>query len=58
VAAWVLGMFRNFYLAKNHKISNNSIKTEAKEKISTGKDSIEFGNFFDVISHLFKNIQI
>jgi hypothetical protein len=42
VAALVPGMFCNFYLAKNHKIANNSATTEAKEKISTYLESLEF----------------
>jgi hypothetical protein len=32
VASWVLDMFCNFYLVKNHKIANNSATTEAREK--------------------------
>jgi hypothetical protein len=31
-AAWFPDMFYNFYLAKNHKIANNSTYTEAREK--------------------------
>jgi hypothetical protein len=42
VAAWVLDMFCDFYLVKNHKIVNNFTTTEAKEKISTDLESLEF----------------
>jgi hypothetical protein len=33
VAALVPAMFCNFYLVKNHKITDNSATTEAREKI-------------------------
>jgi hypothetical protein len=39
VAVLVPDMFCNFYLAKNHKIFNNSPPTEAREKISTCLES-------------------
>jgi hypothetical protein len=39
VAALVPDMFCNFYLVKNHKIANNSVNTEAKEKMSTYLES-------------------
>jgi hypothetical protein len=42
VAAWVPDMLCNFYLVKNHKITNNSKRTEAGEKISTDLESIDF----------------
>jgi len=42
VAALVPDMFYNFYLVKNHKIANNSATTEAREKISTCLESLEF----------------
>jgi hypothetical protein len=32
VAAWVLDMVYNFYLAKNNKIAHNSTTTKAREK--------------------------
>jgi hypothetical protein len=35
VAALLLAMFCNFYLAKNNKIADNSATAEAREKIST-----------------------
>jgi hypothetical protein len=41
VAAWFQDMFGNFYLAKNHKIANNSRTTEAK-KISA---NLEYSKF-------------
>jgi hypothetical protein len=42
VAALVPDMFWNFYLVKNDKIANNSVTTQAKEKISTDLESLEF----------------
>jgi hypothetical protein len=55
VAAWVPDMFYNFYLEKNHKIVNNSTATEAREKIITDLESLEF---FDACLTKFKNSQI
>jgi hypothetical protein len=34
--------FCNFYIAKNHKIANNSATTAVREKISTYLESLEF----------------
>jgi hypothetical protein len=51
VAALVPDMFSKFYLAKNHQIANNSATTEAREKISTDLESLEF---FDVCLAKFK----
>jgi hypothetical protein len=48
VAALVQDMFCNFYLQKNHKAANNSATTEAREKISSYLESLEFWKFFDV----------
>jgi hypothetical protein len=42
VAAWFPDMFCNFYLAKNHKITNNSTTTKARERIRTDLESVEF----------------
>ncbi len=42
VAALVPDMFCNFYSAKNHKIANNSATSEAREKIRTYLEFIEF----------------
>jgi hypothetical protein len=42
VAALVPDMFYNFYLVKNNKIANNSATIEAREKISTYLESLEF----------------
>ncbi len=42
VASWVSDMFCNFYFVKYHKIANNSATTEAREKISTYLESLEF----------------
>jgi hypothetical protein len=42
VSAWVPDMCSNFYLVKSHKIANNSLTTQAREKISTDLESLEF----------------
>ncbi len=42
VAAWVPDMFWNVCLVKSYKISNNSATIEAKEKITTDLESLEF----------------
>jgi hypothetical protein len=42
VAAWVLDMFCDFYLVKNHIIVKNSTTTKAEEKISTDLEPLEF----------------
>jgi hypothetical protein len=39
LAAWVLDMFCNFYLLKNHKIANVSVTSKALEKISEDLES-------------------
>jgi hypothetical protein len=43
---------------KNHKITNNSGATEAREKISTNLESSEFETCFDVCLTKLKNNQI
>ncbi len=48
MAAWDQDMFHNFYLAKNHKIANDSMTTKAREQISTDLESLEFKKCFDV----------
>ncbi len=42
VAAWVPDMFWNFYLVKNHKIANTTTTTDAREKMSTDLEYLEF----------------
>jgi hypothetical protein len=42
VAGWVSDMFCNFHLVKNQKMANNVAATEAREKISTYLESLEF----------------
>ena len=42
VAAWVSDMFCNFNLVKSYKIANNSATTEAREKMNTDLESVEF----------------
>jgi hypothetical protein len=45
LAALLSDMFRNFYLVKSHKIAINSTSTEAREKITTDLESLEFRIF-------------
>jgi hypothetical protein len=49
MAAWVPGMFSNFYLVKNYKIANNSRTTEARKKLSKNLDNKFFKKKFDII---------
>jgi len=42
VAVLVPDMFFIFYLVKNHKIAKDSTITNAREKISTDLESLEF----------------
>ncbi len=58
MVAWVPDMFYNFYLAKNHKIAKNSTTTNARGKISTALESLEFWKFFEVYLTKLKNNQI
>ncbi len=51
-------MFCNFYFVKIHKIANNSSTTEAKEKISTYLESLEFQKFFQACLYKFESYQI
>jgi hypothetical protein len=46
VAAWVSYMICNNYFVKYHKIAYYSTTTNAREKISTNLESLEFYNFF------------
>ncbi len=48
-------MYCNFYLVKNHKIANDSATTEAREKMYTDLESVEF---FDVCLIKLKTNQI
>jgi len=57
VAALVQDMFCNFYLVKNPKNVNNSATTEAREKISTYLESLEFQKIFDIGLTRFENPQ-
>jgi hypothetical protein len=56
--ALVPDLFCNFYLVKIYKIANHSATTEAREKISTYLESLEFYKFFDVCLTKFENYQI
>jgi hypothetical protein len=58
VALLVSDMLCNFYLVKNHKIANNSATTEAREKISTYLNSLEFEKCFDECMTKIENNQI
>jgi hypothetical protein len=58
VAALVPAIFCNFYLVKNHKIADNSATTEAREKICTYLESLEFSKFVGVRLTKFENYQI
>ncbi len=58
LASLVTAMFCNFYLVKNNKIADNSVNTEAREKICTYLESLEFHNFFDACLTKFENDQI
>ncbi len=40
---------------KSHKIANNSTTTEAREKLSTDLESLEFFNLFDACLTKFEN---
>jgi hypothetical protein len=42
VAAFFPGVFCNFYLVKNHKITKNSTTTKAREKISTDLETLKY----------------
>jgi hypothetical protein len=41
MSAWVPDMFLDFYLAKKHKIVNNSTTTKAIDKIDVGLAKFE-----------------
>jgi len=58
VAAWLYGMFYNFYFVKNHKSANNSTNTKAREKINTGLESLEFKKNFDAYLTKFRSNKI
>ncbi len=58
MAALVQDMFCNFYLVKNHKIANNSATAEARERISTYLEYLEFKKFFEACLTKFENYQI
>jgi hypothetical protein len=42
VAALVPDMFCNFYIVKNHKMAKNSTTANARQKISTDIESLDF----------------
>ncbi len=58
MAAWVPDMFCNFYLMKKFCPANNSIITEAREKVSSYLESSEFQKIFDACFTNFKINQI
>ena len=47
-AALVPDIFCNFYLAKSHKIDNNSATADARDKISIDLESLGIQKIFDV----------
>ncbi len=51
-------MFSSFYLVKNHKIADNSATTDAREKIITYLESLEFKKILDTHLTKFENYQI
>jgi hypothetical protein len=55
VAARVPDMFCNFYLVKSYKMSNNWANIEAREKMSTDLESLEFYKFYDACLTKFEN---
>ncbi len=58
MAALVPDMFRIFYFVKIQKIVNNSATTEARQKISTYLESLEFYKLFDGCLTKFDNCQV
>ncbi len=44
MAAWGPDMVRKFYFVKNFKIVNNSATAEAREKIGTDLESLNFND--------------
>jgi hypothetical protein len=48
VAAWFPDMFYIYFLVINHNIANNSTTDEAREKISTYLESLEFYKFLSM----------
>ncbi len=57
-ARWPQICFATFIWQKNHEIVNNTATTEAKEKINTCMESLEFQKFCDVCLTKFKSDQI
>jgi hypothetical protein len=52
-------MFGRFYLVKTHKIVNNLTSTDARKKIRTNLEFLEFRQFFHVFDYIKKkNISI
>ncbi len=54
MAAWVPGMFYNFYVVKNHKITNNSATTKQAQI----QNFLIFWNFFYSLLAKFRLIKI
>ncbi len=50
VVAWVREMFGFFSLVKNHRNVNKLTTIEAREKMKTVLESLEFDNFFVVFT--------
>ncbi len=58
MAERALDIFCNFYLVKSHKIAKNAETTEAREKIRTDLESVEFLQIFKMCLTKFENYQI
>ncbi len=57
MAALVTDMFCSFYLVKNNKIADNSATTEAREKIRTYSESLEFWKLLMYVRQYLKTIK-
>jgi hypothetical protein len=58
VAAWVQDMFCYLYSVKSHKIANITATTEAREKICSDLESLNFLKLFDTCLTKLENYQI
>jgi hypothetical protein len=55
---WVPDIFCKFYISKNYIIALGSATTEAREKINSNLESLEFLKFLDVGFTEYKNNEI
>jgi hypothetical protein len=56
LAAWVPKMFCNFYFCEKHNIANNTTANEARGKISSDWEALEFEKKIDLRLYKFKKI--